>query len=65
MKGERRLLIRVKKTFSNYYLINMGFISEFKEFLNEYKIMALAIAFIMGVALTALVQSLVNDIVSQ
>jgi large conductance mechanosensitive channel len=41
----------------------MGFISEFKEFLNEYKIMALAIAFIMGVALTALVQSLVNDIV--
>lgn len=41
----------------------MGFIQEFKEFLKEYKIMALAIAFIMGVALTALVQSLVNDIV--
>jgi len=41
----------------------MGFAQEFKEFLKEYKIMALAIAFIMGVALTALVQSLVNDIV--
>lgn len=41
----------------------MGFIGEFKEFLNEYKIMALAIAFIMGVALTALVQSFVSDII--
>lgn len=36
---------------------------EFKEFLNEYKIIPLAIAFIMGVAITALVQSLVNNII--
>jgi large conductance mechanosensitive channel len=41
----------------------MGIIKEFKEFLNEYKVLGLAVAFIIGVALTALVQSLVNDIV--
>jgi large conductance mechanosensitive channel len=41
----------------------MGFSSEFKAFLEEYKVMALAIAFIIGVALTALVQSLANDII--
>jgi large conductance mechanosensitive channel len=37
-------------------------IQEFKDFLNEYKVMGLAVAFIIGVALTALVQSLVKDI---
>ncbi len=36
---------------------------EFMEFLREYKILALAIAFIIGVALTAFVQSLVSDII--
>jgi large conductance mechanosensitive channel len=36
---------------------------EFKEFLEEYKVIGLAIAFIMGVAATALVQALVNDII--
>lgn len=41
----------------------MGLIQEFKDFLNEYKVMGLAVAFIMGVAATALVQSLVNDII--
>lgn len=41
----------------------MGLIKEFREFLNEYKVMGLAVAFIIGVALTALVQSLVNDII--
>ncbi len=40
----------------------MGIISEFKQFLEEYKVMGLAIAFIMGAAITALVTSLVNDI---
>jgi len=40
----------------------MPFWKEFKEFLNEYKIIGLAIAFIIGSALTALVQSLVNDV---
>ena len=41
----------------------MGFIKEFKNFLNEYKILALAIAFVMGLAVTDLVQSLVKNMV--
>jgi len=41
----------------------MGFMKEFAEFLREYKIIALAIAFIIGVALTNLVQSLVDNII--
>jgi large conductance mechanosensitive channel len=36
---------------------------EFREFIKEYKVMGLAIAFIMGSAATTLVQSLVNNIV--
>ena len=38
-------------------------ISEFRSFLKEYKIVGLAVAFIMGSAATTLVQSLVNNIV--
>lgn len=41
----------------------MGLIKEFKEFLNEYKVVGLAVAFIIGVAITALVQSLVNNVI--
>ena len=41
----------------------MGIFSEFTEFIKEYKVVPLAIAFIIGVAATALVQSLVNNIV--
>ncbi|BAI61475.1 putative large-conductance mechanosensitive channel [Methanocella paludicola SANAE] len=41
----------------------MGIMQDFKEFLNEYKVMGLAVAFIMGVAATALIQALVNDII--
>jgi large conductance mechanosensitive channel len=41
----------------------MGMIKEFMEFLNEYKVIGLAVAFIIGAALTALVTSLVNDII--
>ena len=37
--------------------------SEFKQFLNEYKIIPLAIAFIIGVAATTLIQSLVNSVI--
>lgn len=37
--------------------------SEFKEFLKEYKVIGLAIAFVMGVAATTLVKSIVDDIV--
>lgn len=41
----------------------MGLLKEFMDFLREYKVLPLAIAFIMGVAITALIQSLVNDII--
>ncbi len=38
-------------------------LKEFLEFLREYKVIALAIAFIIGVAATALVKSLVDNII--
>ncbi len=41
----------------------MGVLSEFKEFLMEYKVMGLAVAFIMAAAATALVKALVDDII--
>jgi large conductance mechanosensitive channel len=41
----------------------MGFIAEFMEFLKEYKVVALAVAFIMGVASTSLIKSLVDNVV--
>jgi len=37
-------------------------IKEFMDFLYEYKVIGLAIAFIIGVAATALIQSLVNNV---
>lgn len=42
----------MKKTFS-----------EFKEFLKEYKVVGLAIAFVIGIAATAMVKSLVDDVI--
>ncbi len=41
----------------------MGMLSEFKDFLYEYKVIGLAVAFIIGVASTALVKSLVDNII--
>ncbi|MFH1399491.1 MAG: MscL family protein [Candidatus Woesearchaeota archaeon] len=41
----------------------MSVMKEFMDFLSEYKVLPLAIAFIMAVAITAVVQSFVNDIV--
>ncbi|HLG23856.1 MAG TPA: MscL family protein [Candidatus Nanoarchaeia archaeon] len=41
----------------------MGLMKDFMGFLQEYKIIGLAIAFIIGVAATALVKSLVENIV--
>jgi large conductance mechanosensitive channel len=41
----------------------MGLITEFKEFLKEYKVVPLAIAFIIAVAATALIQSVVNNLI--
>ncbi|MCW4020243.1 MAG: MscL family protein [Candidatus Bathyarchaeota archaeon] len=40
-----------------------GLLAEFKDFLSEYKVMGLAVAFILGVYLGQLVQALVNDLV--
>jgi len=41
----------------------MKLMKEFLEFLKEYKVVALAVAFIMGVASTALIKSLVDNII--
>jgi large conductance mechanosensitive channel len=41
----------------------MSLFKEFMDFLNEYKIFALAIAFIMGVAATTLVKSFVDNLI--
>jgi large conductance mechanosensitive channel len=41
----------------------MGLIKEFMDFLYEYKVIPLAIAFIMGVASTAVIKSLVDNII--
>lgn len=41
----------------------MRLMKEFMEFLKEYKVIGLAVAFIMGVAATALINALVNDII--
>jgi large conductance mechanosensitive channel len=40
-----------------------GMMNEFKEFLSKYKVMGLAVAFILGVYLGALVKALVDDLV--
>ena len=39
-----------------------GMWNEFKDFLEQYKVMGLAVAFIMGVYLGMLIQSLVKDL---
>jgi len=41
----------------------MSIIAEFLEFLKEYKVVALAVAFIIGVAATALVKSFVDNLI--
>ncbi|MDD5417334.1 MAG: MscL family protein [Candidatus Nanoarchaeia archaeon] len=41
----------------------MSIISEFREFLSEYKVMGLAVGIIMGIAVKDFVNSLVSDII--
>jgi large conductance mechanosensitive channel len=41
----------------------MGLISEFKEFLKEYKVTGLAVALIIGLAATALIKSVVDNLI--
>lgn len=40
----------------------MKFIDEFKDFLKEYKVLSLAVAFVMGGAINSLISSIVNDL---
>jgi large conductance mechanosensitive channel len=51
------------KTVEKKEMPKMTLMQEFMGFLREYKILALAIAFIIGVALTTLVNALVKDII--
>ena len=41
----------------------MGMMQEFAEFLKEYKVIGLAVAFIIGAAATSLIQSIVNNLI--
>lgn len=41
----------------------MGLMKEFMEFLKEYKVIGVAVAFIMGFAATALIKSLVDNVI--
>ena len=41
----------------------MGLMKEFKEFLEEYKVMGIAVGIVMGFAIVALVNALVNYII--
>lgn len=40
-----------------------GMVAEFREFLSHYKVLGLAVAFILGLYLGALVQALVKDLI--
>ncbi|MBI3859064.1 MAG: MscL family protein [Thaumarchaeota archaeon] len=40
-----------------------GMVAEFKAFLSQYKVLGLAVAFILGLYLGALVQALVKDLI--
>lgn len=40
-----------------------GFLAEFRDFLSKYKVMGLAVAFILGIYLGALVQALVSSLI--
>lgn len=42
----------------------MSFFKEFMDFMKEQKIIAIALAFIVGVATAALVQALIKDIIA-
>jgi large conductance mechanosensitive channel len=56
-------MVETKEEVKPKYSVHVGVLKEFKEFLKEYKVVPLAIAFIMGVAATALIQSVVNNLI--
>ncbi|NYZ78464.1 large conductance mechanosensitive channel protein MscL [Candidatus Micrarchaeota archaeon] len=41
----------------------MAFLKEFKDFLDKYKVLGLAVAFIIGAASTKMITAFVNDII--
>ncbi len=43
--------------------MSLNIFDEFKDFLKEYKVVPLAIAFIMAIAATTLIQSVVNNLI--
>jgi large conductance mechanosensitive channel len=42
----------------------MGFMKEFMDYMNEQKVISIALAFIVGIATASLVQALVKDIIT-
>ena len=46
------------------FSVSMSFFKEFTDFLNEQKIIAVALAFIVGIATATLVQALVKDLIA-
>jgi len=42
----------------------MGFLKEFMDYMNEQKVISVALAFIVGLATASLVQALVKDIIT-
>lgn len=42
----------------------MGFMKEFMDYMNEQKVISVALAFIVGIATATLVQALVKDIIT-
>jgi large conductance mechanosensitive channel len=53
-----------KKVFKlDLAMLIMGILTEFKEFLKEYKVVGLAIALIIGLAATSLVKSTVDNLI--
>jgi large conductance mechanosensitive channel len=42
---------------------NKSFMQDFMEFLNKYGVIGLAVAFVMGAAISKLVSALVNDLI--
>lgn len=45
------------------HIKKVGMFDEFNEFLKEYKVVGLAVGFIMATAATALIQSVVNNLI--
>lgn len=52
-----------KETAKEIDQVKQNILTEFRDFLKEYKVIGLAIGFIMGAAATDLVKSLVNNLI--